>query len=159
MGLEIERKFLVKGDFKPFVKRSSRMLQGYLSSVPDRTVRVRVQGKKGLLTVKGDCNESGASRFEWEKEIPVKEAKELLKICEPGYIDKVRHYIEVGKHVFEVDEFLGDNKGLVIAEIELSSEDEPYEAPDWLGAEVTGSQMYYNAFLSKNPYKLWKSQL
>ena len=157
MGLEIERKFLVKGDFKPFVKKSSRMLQGYLSSVPDRTVRIRVQGRKGLLTVKGDCNESGASRFEWEKEIPVSEAKELLKICEPGYIDKVRHYIEVGKHTFEVDEFLGDNKGLVIAEVELSYEDEPYDRPEWLGDEVTGSQMYYNAFLSKNPYKLWKS--
>ncbi len=157
MAQEIERKFLVKGDFKPYVTKSTRIIQGYLSSVPERTVRVRIKGDKGFLTIKGIGSKSGASRFEWEKEIPVEEAKQLLEICEPGVIDKTRYIVPAGDGlVFEVDEFYGDNEGLVVAEIELPSEDYPFEKPDWLGEEVTGDVRYYNSMLMKNPYKNWK---
>ncbi len=155
MSNEIERKFLVKGDFKPFVSKQTRIVQGYLSSVPERTVRVRVKGDKGFLTVKGIGSESGATRYEWEKEIPVEEARELMKICEPGVIDKIRYLVKVGNHTFEVDEFFGDNQGLIIAEVELTSEDEAFEKPDWLGMEVTGYTKYYNSMLIKNPYRRW----
>ncbi len=156
MSKEIERKFLVKGDFKKNVKKEKRIIQGYLSSVPERTVRVRIKGEKGFITVKGIGNESGASRFEWEKEIPVEEVKELLKICEPGIIDKTRYLVDVGNHTFEVDEFYGDNEGLIVAEVELKEENEEFEKPDWLGEEVTGDKKYYNSMLMKNPYKNWK---
>jgi adenylate cyclase len=157
MGKEIEKKFLVKSDaFKQHAKKSTRITQGYISSVPERTVRVRIKGDKGYITIKGIGNESGASRFEWEKEIPVEEVKELLKICEPGIIDKTRYLVEVGNHTFEVDEFYGDNEGLVIAEVELQDENEDFEKPDWLGEEVTGDVRYYNSMLMKNPYKNWK---
>jgi adenylate cyclase len=156
MAQEIERKFLVKGDFKPFVTKSTRITQGYLSSVPERTVRVRIKGDKGFLTIKGIGNASGASRFEWEKEIPVDEAKSLLEICEPGVIDKTRYLVpEESGLVFEVDEFYGDNDGLTVAEIELPSEDHPFLKPDWLGEEVTGDVKYFNSMLMKNPYKNW----
>ena len=155
MGQEIERKFLVKSDFKPFVKKSIRIVQGYLSSVPERTVRVRIKGDKGFLTIKGIGNESGASRFEWEKEIAKEDAESLLKICEPGVIDKTRHLVEVGNHTYEVDEFYGDNQGLTLAEVELASEDETFEKPDWLGEEVTGDVKYFNSMLMKNPYSKW----
>jgi len=155
MAQEIEKKFLVKGDFKPFVKKSMRIVQGYLSSVPERTVRVRIKGDKGYITVKGIGNESGASRFEWEKEIPKEDVENLLKICEPGIIDKTRYLVEVGKHTYEVDEFYGDNQGLIIAEVELASEDETFEKPDWLGEEVTGDPKYYNSMLMKHPYTKW----
>jgi adenylate cyclase len=155
MAQEIERKFLVKGDFKPFVSKQTRIVQGYLSSVPERTVRVRVKGEKGFLTVKGIGSESGASRYEWEKEITVEEANELMKICEPGVIDKTRYLVKVGNHTFEVDEFYGENQGLIIAEVELQSEDEAFEKPQWLGQEVTGYTKYYNSMLMKNPYKRW----
>ncbi|MEE4177716.1 MAG: CYTH domain-containing protein [Bacteroides sp.] len=155
MPQEIERKFLVKGDFKPFVTKKTRIVQGYLSSVPERTVRVRVKGDKGFLTVKGIGSQSGASRYEWEKEIPVEEAQELLNICEPGVIDKTRYLVKAGKHTFEVDEFYGENQGLIMAEVELSSEDEVFEKPDWLGEEVTGYTRYYNSMLMKNPYRKW----
>lgn len=155
MAQEIERKFLVKGDFKPFVSKQTRIVQGYLSSVPERTVRVRVKGEKGFLTVKGIGSESGASRYEWEKEITVEEANELMKICEPGVIDKTRYLVKVGNHTFEVDEFYGENQGLIIAEVELQSEDEAFEKPQWLGQEVTGYTKYYNSMLMKNPYKSW----
>lgn len=155
MSHEIERKFLVKGDFKPFVSKQTRIVQGYLSSVPERTVRVRVKGEKGYLTVKGIGSESGATRYEWEKEIPVEEAQELMKICEPGVIDKIRYLVEVGKHTFEVDEFFGDNQGLIVAEVELQSEEEAFDKPDWLGIEVTGFTKYYNSMLMKNPFKRW----
>jgi phosphate/sulfate permease/CYTH domain-containing protein len=157
MTQEIERKFLVNGDFMPFVSKQTRIVQGYLSLVPERTVRVRVKDDQGFLTVKGAGSESGATRYEWEKEIPVEEARELLKLCEPGVIDKFRYMVEVGKHTFEVDEFLGDNQGLIIAEVELQSEDEDFEKPEWLGKEVTGNLKYYNVMLVKNPYKNWKS--
>jgi len=155
MAQEIERKFLVKGDFKPFVTKETRIIQGYLSSVPERTVRVRTKGEKGFLTIKGIGNESGASRFEWETEIPTDEAKSLLAICEPGVIDKTRFLVTVGKHTYEVDEFYGENDGLTVAEIELESEDEAFDKPEWLGEEVTGDVKYYNSMLMKNPYKNW----
>ena len=155
MAQEIERKFLVKGDFKPFVQREIRIIQGYLSSVPERTVRVRTKGDKGFLTIKGIGNESGASRFEWESEISTDDAKNLLAICEPGVIDKTRYLVVVGKHTYEVDEFYGENDGLTVAEIELESEDEAFDKPEWLGEEVTGDVKYYNSMLMKNPYKNW----
>ena len=155
MAQEIERKFLVAGDFKELAVKETRITQGYLSSVPERTVRVRVKGEKGFITIKGIGSESGASRFEWEKEIPVAEVNELLKICEPGVIDKTRFLVKSGEHTFEVDEFYGDNEGLTVAEVELSSEDEAFVKPSWLGEEVTGDVKYYNSMLMKNPYKNW----
>ena len=156
MAQEIERKFLVKGDFKPEVSKETRIVQGYLSSVPERTVRVRLKGGKGFLTIKGIGSASGASRYEWEKEIATNEAEELLAICEAGVIDKTRFLVKSGKHTFEVDEFYGENEGLVVAEVELSAEDEQFIKPAWLGEEVTGNVNYYNSMLMKNPYKNWK---
>ena len=117
MAQEIEKKFLVAGEFKESAKKATRITQGYLSSVPERTVRVRVKGDKGYITVKGIGNDSGASRFEWEKEIPVEDVRDLLKICEPGVIDKTRYLVDCDGHTFEVDEFYGDNEGLVVAEV------------------------------------------
>jgi len=156
MAQEIERKFLVKGDFKPFVTKSTRITQGYLSSVPERTVRIRIKGEKGFITIKGIGNASGASRFEWEKEISVEEAKSLLELCEPGIIDKTRYIVpEESGLLFEVDEFYGDNDGLTVAEIELPTEDQPFTKPEWLGEEVTGDVKYFNSMLMKNPYKNW----
>jgi len=156
MAQEIERKFLVKGDFKPEVSKQTKITQGYLSSVPERTVRVRIKGDKGFLTIKGIGSKSGASRFEWEKEVPVNEIKELLELCEPGVIDKTRFIVpEKSGLKFEVDEFYGDNEGLTVAEIELPSEDHPFEKPEWLGEEVTGDAKYYNSMLMKNPFKNW----
>ena len=155
MAQEIERKFLVSGNFKPEVTRHTRIVQGYLSSVPERTVRVRVKGEQGFLTIKGMGSVSGASRYEWEREISLAEAEELLAICEPGVIDKTRHLVEFAGKTFEVDEFHGDNHGLTVAEIELSAEDEMFEKPGWLGQEVTGDARYYNSMLMKNPYCNW----
>jgi len=154
--IEIERKFLVKSeDFKSDAIKDERIVQGFLNTDPLRTVRVRIKGDKGYLTVKGKGNRNGTTRFEWEKEIAVKEADALLKLSEPGVIDKVRYYIEVGKHIFEVDEFSGENSGLIVAEIELEHEDEDFLKPNWLGDEVTSDIKYYNSQLSKNPYKTW----
>lgn len=155
MAQEIERKFLVKGEFKNFAKKETRITQGYLSSVPERTVRVRIKGDKGFITIKGIGSESGASRYEWEKEIPVEEVKELLKICEPGVIDKTRYLVGAGEHTYEVDEFYAENLGLTVAEVELNSEDENFVKPEWLGEEVTGDVKYYNSMLMKNPYTKW----
>lgn len=155
MAQEIERKFLVKGEFKPFAIKQTRITQGYISSVPERTVRVRIKGDKGFITIKGIGNDSGTSRYEWEKEIPVSEVEELLRICEPGVIDKTRFLVKSGEHTFEVDEFYGDNQGLVVAEIELGSEDESFAKPEWLGDEVTGDVRYFNSMLMKNPYTKW----
>lgn len=155
MAQEIERKFLVRGPFRDQVTRSIRIVQGYLSSVPERTVRVRIKGDQGFLTIKGVGSASGASRFEWEREIPAAEAEQLLAICEPGVIDKVRHLVKAGAHTFEVDEFRGTNAGLVVAEVELRAEDEAFERPDWLGDEVTGDSRYYNSMLVKQPYTTW----
>lgn len=155
MGQEIERKFLVQGEFKALATKATRITQGYLSSMPERTVRVRIKGEKGFITIKGIGSASGASRYEWEKEIPVAEVQELLKICEPGAIDKTRYLVAAGKHTFEVDEFYGENQGLVVAEVELSAENEAFEKPEWLGEEVTGDARYYNSMLMKNPYTKW----
>lgn len=146
----------MNGDFKSDAFKATRITQGYLSSVPERTVRVRVKGDKGFITIKGIGNASGASRFEWEKEIPVEDVKALLEICEPGVIDKTRYLVKVGTHTFEVDEFYGDNEGLTVAEVELSDENEAFDKPSWLGEEVTGDAKYYNSMLMKNPYKNWK---
>lgn len=154
--LEIERKFLVTSDiFKKEAFAQNRIKQGYLSSIPERTVRVRIKGDKAYLTIKGMSNESGLSRFEWEKEVPVEEAEKLLLLCEPGIIDKTRFEIKSGKHVVEVDEFYGENKGLIMAEIELNTETESFEKPIWLGKEVTNDKRYYNSYLSNNPFKNW----
>jgi len=158
MAQEIERKFLVKGDFKDKASAREEIIQGYLSSLPERTVRVRVKGDQAYLTIKGISNQSGLSRYEWEKEIPVDEARELLELCEPGIIDKIRYYVKRGKHTFEVDEFRGENEGLIVAEVELSSEDELFEKPSWLAQEVTGDNHYYNAALVKNPYSNWNKR-
>ena len=155
MAVEIERKFLVDGEFRHIAESSVRVVQGYLSSVPERTVRVRVYGDRGFITIKGIGSSSGMSRFEWEKEISCEEAMSLLEICEAGVIDKTRYIVRVGDHVYEVDEFHGDNEGLVVAEIELSSEDESFVRPDWLGREVTGDSRYYNSMLSSNPFRNW----
>lgn len=157
--IEIERKFLVKSsDFKEQAFAQNQIAQGYLSSLPERTVRVRIKGKKGFLTIKGIGHHGGMSRFEWENEIPLDEAQELLKLCEKGKIEKTRYEIQSGKHVFEVDEFYGENEGLIMAEIELESETDTFEKPDWLGEEVTNDERYYNAYLSKNPFKTWEKQ-
>lgn len=155
MAQEIERKFLVKGAFKDQAFKATRITQGYLSSVPERTVRVRVKGDKGFITIKGIGGESGASRFEWEKEIPVAEVNELLKLCEPGVIDKTRYLVKAGVHTYEVDEFYGENEGLTVAEVELADEAEAFVKPEWLGEEVTGDVKYYNSMLMKNPFKNW----
>ena len=153
---EIERKFLVTGtDFITESKAQFRIVQGYLNSNPERTVRVRIKGDKGFLTIKGKGNESGMSRFEWEKEIAISEVEALLPLCEKGTIDKIRYNVIYQNHVFEVDVFFGDNEGLIIAEIELQSENESFSKPNWLGKEVTSDERYYNAYLSNNPFKSW----
>ena len=154
--IEIERKFLVKNDsFKKEAFTKNRIMQGYLSSIAERTVRIRIKGETAYLTIKGASNESGLSRFEWEKEIPVADAKNLILLSEAGIIDKTRFEIKIGIHLFEVDEFYGENDGLIIAEIELTSETETFIKPDWLGEEVTNDIRYYNAYLSSNPYNKW----
>ncbi|MGE5383944.1 MAG: CYTH domain-containing protein [Omnitrophica WOR_2 bacterium] len=155
MSQEIERKFLVTGEFKRFAFKQYHIIQGYLSTVPERTVRVRIKDSIGFLTIKGIASDDGISRYEWEKEIPFNEAKELLVLCEPIVIDKTRYLIENGAHTFEVDEFHEDNEGLIIAEIELNSENESFNKPDWIGEEVSGDARYYNAALSKVPFKKW----
>jgi adenylate cyclase len=150
---ETERKFLVKGDFKSFASHHTPIKQGFLSSVPERTVRIRITSEKGWLTIKGIGNKNGTTRFEWEKEISIDEAQSLLKLCEPGIIEKTRYFVPIDSFVFEVDVFHGENQGLILAEIELPNENTPFSQPDWLGKEVTGNVKYYNAYLSKNSYK------
>lgn len=154
MALEIERKFLVREDFHKETVRAYRIIQGYISSDGGRTVRVRLRDKQGFLTIKGPSLDGGVSRFEWEKEISEDDAMQLLQLCEVK-IDKTRYLVPFAGHTFEVDEFYGDNRGLVVAEIELKSPDEPFEKPYWLGEEVTGDKKYYNAHLCKHPYKDW----
>lgn len=155
MGQEIERKFLVKGEYKSQAYAQSRIVQGYICSARGRTVRVRIRDAKGFLTIKGAADAAGLSRYEWEKEIPLAEAQELMKLCEPGVIDKTRYLVQCGEHVFEVDEFYGGNEGLVVAEVELASADEHFEKPDFIGQEVTGDVRYYNSQLMKHPYAQW----
>ena len=154
--IEIERKFLVTSEvFKKEAYNSTRIIQGFLNTHPKRTVRVRIKGDHGFLTVKGLSNEAGTIRTEWEKEIEVSEAESLLKLCEDDIIEKIRFEVKAGKHIFEVDEFLGSNQGLTIAEIELNEENESFAKPNWLGKEVTGDIKYYNSQLSNHPYNTW----
>lgn len=155
MATEIERKYLVVGDFRADSERSEEVVQGFLSSVPERTVRVRKCNGRGYLTIKGAGDATGTTRFEWEREISADEADSLLALCEPGLIEKKRYYVPVGARLFEVDEFFGDNEGLIVAEIELDDPDDPVPAPAWLGPEVTGDARYYNAALRAFPYRLW----
>ena len=154
--IEIERKFLVLNqDFKNESFAQNEISQGYISTNPERTVRIRIKGQEGFLTIKGAGNETGLSRFEWEKQIDVYDAKQLMKLCEKGSISKTRFEVKVGKHIFEVDEFYNENQGLIIAEIELESESEIFEKPNWLGEEVTNDERYYNAYLSQKPFTSW----
>ena len=157
MAKEIERKFLVCGDFMPDVTSSSRIEQGYVARSEQLTLRIRTRDEKGYLTIKGRTNEKGMSRSEWEYEIPVDQARELLSFSN-GTISKTRYLVPVGDHTFEVDEFYGENEGLVVAEVELESEDEEYPRPEWLGEEVTGDRRYYNSQLLKHPYSQWQEK-
>ena len=157
MALEIERKFLVLDDsYKHEAFSKSHILQGYICSGRGRTVRIRIRDDRAYITIKGPSLDGGLSRYEFEQEIPLDDARQLMKLCEPGTIDKTRWLVKSGRHTFEVDEFFGDNEGLVMAEVELAYEDEPYEKPDFIGKEVTGDRRYYNGHLRSNPYKLWK---
>jgi len=155
--LEIERKFLVLSDaYKNEAFNKIHIKQGFLNTDPNRTVRVRTKGEIGQITVKGLSSTNGIMRFEWEKEIPFSEAERLLELCELNLIEKTRFEIKIGDHIFEVDEFLGENDGLVMAEVELESEEQNFVRPIWLGKEVTGDVRYYNSQLAKTPYKNWK---
>lgn len=154
--LEIERKFLVKSeDYKALATKQYQIVQGFLNSNPERVVRVRIKENKGFLTVKGKSDISGLFRFEWEVEIPLADAENLLKICEKGIIEKIRYEIIFERKTFEVDEFFGENKGLIIAEVELEDKLETFKRPNWLGDEVTGQTKYYNSNLIENPYTKW----
>ena len=153
---EIERKFLVHSlDFITEASHAQKIAQGYLNSAPERTVRIRIKDDKGFITIKGKGDATGTTRFEWEKEINLQEAEALLNLCETGVIDKTRYLIKKGNHTFEVDIFEAENKGLIVAEIELSDANEVFEKPNWLAEEVTGDERYYNAFLSNKPFKTW----
>lgn len=154
--IEIERKYLVTSlEFLNEYSTKNDIGQGYLCSNPERTVRIRIKGNKGFITIKGIGSESGVSRFEWEKEIEIEEAKSLLKLCERGVIEKTRYEVKSGKHIIEIDVFHGENDGLILAEIELENENEAILKPNWLGTEVTNDERYYNAYLSQNPFKNW----
>ena len=154
--IEIERKFLVKNEtYKSESIKKQLITQGYLSSDPKRSVRIRICEQNAYITIKGQTSESGTSRYEWEKEINIDDAKQLMLLCREGVVTKIRHLIPFKNHTFEVDEFLKDNSGLVIAEIELSNENEDFERPRWLGKEVTGIKKYYNSQLSQNAYVNW----
>jgi CYTH domain-containing protein len=154
--IEIERKFLIVSDkYKEQAYKKTRIVQGFLNTHKERTVRVRIKGKEAYIAIKGISNKEGTSRFEWEKKIAVEEAEQLIELCESNLIEKIRYEIKVGNHIFEVDEFSAENEGLIIAEIELSEENESFEKPDWLGKEVTGDIRYYNSQLSRVPYKNW----
>lgn len=155
--IEIERKFLVTSDaFKEEAYSYYRIVQGFLNTDPKRTVRVRLKDEQGVLTVKGKSTNDGLSRFEWETQISKKEALELLELCEDVKIDKTRYLVKAENHIFEIDVFHDKNDGLIVAEIELNSEDEAFFKPAWLGKEVTGQIQYYNSQLSKQPYDTWK---
>lgn len=155
--IEIERKFLIKNfDFQKTAIKKEEIVQAYLNSHPERSVRIRIKGEKAFMTIKGKSNKTGLSRFEWEKEIDLREARDLLNLCETGKIEKYRYIVPCGAHFYEVDEFYGENTGLVVAEIELKSENEDFEKPAWLGVEVTGDAKYYNSNLIKKPFKFWE---
>lgn len=159
MHTEIERKFLVVGEFKHLAYQKTHIEQGYFFTEPGKTVRVRIRNEKAYLTIKGPSDKAGLARYEFETEIPLDDAHELMKLCMPGTVQKDRWLVKNGKHVIEVDEFFGDNAGLVMAEIELESEDEEYIKPDFLGKEVTGDKHYYNKYMVRRPYKLWKDEV
>ena len=157
MAHEIELKFLVKGDFRPFVTKKSEITQAYLTTDLNRTVRIRIRDKKGYINIKGTAKVSGIMRFEWEHEIPLEDAKELMQLRKTGLVEKTRYIIPIENGLeFEVDEFHGDNEDLLMAEIELPSTDTAFEKPEWLGEEVTGNPTFYSAELSQNPYCNWK---
>lgn len=156
MSVEIERKFLVLSDaFEKEANKKDYIKQGFLNSNKNRVVRVRVKNDQSFLTIKGPSNQSGTTRFEWEKEISLEEAKSLLVLCEEGIIEKYRYQVQVNNHLYEVDVFLGENEGLTVAEVELLAENEKFVKPNWLGKEVTGIEKYYNSNLSKNPFSKW----
>ncbi len=158
MAQEIERKFLVLDDsFKHEAFSKSHIQQGYICSERGRTVRVRIRDDRAYLTIKGPSENGGLSRYEFELEIPLEDGKQMMQLCEPGIIDKTRWLVKSGKHTFEVDEFFGDNEGLVVAEVELSYEDEPYKKPHFIGKEVTGDRRYYNSQLRLCPFQKWCS--
>ena len=159
MAIETERKFKVKGDFSKNVQSARRIVQGYICADKGRTVRVRISGEEAFLTIKGPSDEKFWSRYEFEQKIPLADAEELMKLCVSGLIEKVRHYIPAGKHTWEVDVFHGENEGLIVAEIELESEDETFEYPDWVGEEVTLDRRYYNSMLSQTPFSRWMDLL
>ena len=157
--MEIERKFLVRdSSYKQLAHSSSHIRQGYICSGHGRTVRVRLRDDEGYLTIKGPSLDGGLSRYEFEKAISREEAEQLMRLCEPGIIDKTRYLVSRGQHTFEVDEFHGDNDGLVMAEVELKAPDEPYQKPPFIAEEVTGDRRYYNSHLRMHPYCLWKGQ-
>lgn len=155
MALEIERKFLVQGSFEPFSTRKMHFRQGYLPTAKGCTVRVRTEDDRAFLTIKGASDAAGISRYEWNHEIALQDADDLFLLCTGNFIIKDRYLVPCGKHVFEVDVFHGENEGLIVAEIELSAEDEVFEKPNWLGQEVTGHRRYYNSHLAVNPYTHW----
>jgi adenylate cyclase len=154
MGVEIERKFLLNGDAWRALGEPVLLRQGYLSSDPDRTVRVRIEGDAGTMTIKG--RSAGATRGEWEYPIPLADAGQLLdRLCQQPLIEKYRRRIGFGGNVWEVDEFLGANAGLVVAEIELASEDQAFDKPEWIGEEVTHDRRYFNSSLIRQPFSSW----
>lgn len=157
--MEIERKFLVTGPFKEQAFAHSHIMQGYISQAPGHTVRVRLRDDKGYLTIKGPSLDGGLSRYEFETAISEQEARDLMQLCQHGLIDKTRWLVRSGKHVFEVDEFYGDNEGLILAEVELTYADESFEKPDFIGREVTGDRRFYNSHMLTYPFKLWKNEL
>ena len=158
MAREIERKFLVIDEgYRGEAFASERIVQGYICSAPGRTVRVRIRGKKGYLTIKGAADATGIGRYEFEQEIALEDAWQLMELCEPGVIDKVRYLVRAGSHVFEVDVFHGENEGLVVAEVELQAADESFERPAWLGAEVSHDRRYFNSMLARCPFASWKN--
>ena len=159
MALEIERKFLVRGEFKSSAVSSSHIIQGYLCKESGRTVRVRIRDDKAYLTIKGPSFDGGLSRFEWEKEIPVGDARELMKLSISPIIDKRRFLVPYEGHTFEVDEFYGDNEGLTMAEVELSDQKEIFARPEWLGEELTGDKRFYNSHLAMHPFKEWRDTI
>ena len=157
MAQEIERKFLVVGEYKHLAHTCLHLVQGYIAS-GRRTVRVRISDERAWLTIKGPSMDGGLSRFEWEVEIDVEKARELLTIAEGAIIDKRRYLIDHKGYTFEVDEFYGDNLGLVVAEVELSAVDEEFPRPEWLGREVTGERRFYNSHLREHPYSKWSAE-
>lgn len=159
MGLEIERKFLVKGnDYRNEAYKYYDMVQGYIAHENGRSVRIRITNTESLITIKGPTDAKGMSRYEWNHTIDKRDAVELMELCQGSKIEKRRYLIHSGPHVFEIDEFHGENEGLVIAEVELTSENEVFQKPDFIGDEVTGDKRYYNAHLTRDPYKNWKKE-